>query len=281
MPSPSRIVTLWERQRDGTLGDVAPANFVDWRDASRSFTRDGGDECVQLRVQLHSWRTERGGAVGRRGRFVELLFRTRASGFMLGRNFLPEEDRPGQNRVAILSYPAWRDRFGADRDIVGKAITLDDKQLHGRRCAAGGFSVRQHGGGLPGAQPSRHLGSARARSSEVAAELAHAARDRPAQPGVTLRRPRRSSTSSRRTWRRLYPEKTTGQGHRGCLVDGAGHGDCSRAVGDPARRGRTGAADRLRERREPPVEPGGGAPDGDGGPGRARCKPRGGSRNNC
>src|SRR6266446_6187673 len=36
---PDRIVMLWERQRDGTLSDVAPANFVDWRDASRSFSR--------------------------------------------------------------------------------------------------------------------------------------------------------------------------------------------------------------------------------------------------
>jgi putative ABC transport system permease protein len=45
--------------------------------------------------------------------------------FMLGRNFLPEEDRPGQNRVAILGYTAWSERFGADRDIVGKTITLD------------------------------------------------------------------------------------------------------------------------------------------------------------
>src|SRR5207249_3777163 len=35
---PNRIVTLWERQRDGALGSVAPANFVDWRDASRSFS---------------------------------------------------------------------------------------------------------------------------------------------------------------------------------------------------------------------------------------------------
>src|SRR5207247_4577173 len=35
---PNRIVTLWERQRDGALGSVAPANFVDWRNASRSFS---------------------------------------------------------------------------------------------------------------------------------------------------------------------------------------------------------------------------------------------------
>src|SRR5437763_1915533 len=35
---PNRIVTLWERERDGALGSVAPANFVDWRDATRSFS---------------------------------------------------------------------------------------------------------------------------------------------------------------------------------------------------------------------------------------------------
>src|SRR5439155_14135648 len=35
---PNRIVTLWEQQRDGALGGVASANFVDWRNASRSFS---------------------------------------------------------------------------------------------------------------------------------------------------------------------------------------------------------------------------------------------------
>src|ERR1043166_4739557 len=47
--------------------------------------------------------------------------------FMLGRNFLLEEEQPGQNRVAILSYAAWSERFGADPDIAGKAITLNDE----------------------------------------------------------------------------------------------------------------------------------------------------------
>src|SRR5207249_3605660 len=38
-----------------------------------------------------------------------------------------DEDLPGHDRVAILSYAAWSKWFGADRDIAGKAITLDDK----------------------------------------------------------------------------------------------------------------------------------------------------------
>src|SRR5215510_5563 len=35
---PDRIVMLSERQRDAKLGNVSPANFVDWRNGSHSFT---------------------------------------------------------------------------------------------------------------------------------------------------------------------------------------------------------------------------------------------------
>jgi hypothetical protein len=35
---PDRIVMLWETMRDGRRITVAPANFVDWRNASRSFS---------------------------------------------------------------------------------------------------------------------------------------------------------------------------------------------------------------------------------------------------
>ena len=122
---PSRIVTLWERQRDGTLSDVAPANFVDWRDASRSFS---GMAAVRASSFASSFilggRSEASRLAG--GDVSSSFFSVLGVRFTLGRNFLPEEDRPGRNRVAILSYPAWRDRFGADRDIVGKAITLND-----------------------------------------------------------------------------------------------------------------------------------------------------------
>src|SRR5450755_2281648 len=39
-PAPERLLMLWERQlSDGTLGTVAPANFFDWREQSRSFAK--------------------------------------------------------------------------------------------------------------------------------------------------------------------------------------------------------------------------------------------------
>jgi predicted permease len=44
---------------------------------------------------------------------------------LLGRNIAPEEDRPGQGRVVMLSYDVWRKNFGADPGVVGRTITLN------------------------------------------------------------------------------------------------------------------------------------------------------------
>ena len=43
----------------------------------------------------------------------------------LGRDFLPDEDRAGAPRVAILSDGLWKRRFGADRGVLGRSIVLD------------------------------------------------------------------------------------------------------------------------------------------------------------
>src|SRR6266516_1689367 len=44
---------------------------------------------------------------------------------ILGRAFLPEEDRPGSPPVAVLSYAFWQSRFGGDRQVLARTITLD------------------------------------------------------------------------------------------------------------------------------------------------------------
>ncbi len=48
---------------------------------------------------------------------------------MLGRNVLPEEDRPGHPDVMILSYGLWASRFHSDRSVVGRTVTVN-----GRAC---------------------------------------------------------------------------------------------------------------------------------------------------
>src|SRR5205807_1542631 len=48
----------------------------------------------------------------------------------LGRTFLEDEDRPPQGPlVAILGNGFWHRVFGGSRDVIGKSLTLDNKQF--------------------------------------------------------------------------------------------------------------------------------------------------------
>jgi putative ABC transport system permease protein len=48
---------------------------------------------------------------------------------LLGRTLLPDVDRPGGERVAVISHALWQRRFGADQNMVGKSIRLDDESF--------------------------------------------------------------------------------------------------------------------------------------------------------
>lgn len=74
------------------------------------FTWSGGEEPKQLFGQLVS-----------ANYFDVLGLRP-----VLGRFFLSDEDtKPGGNNVVVLSYSLWANKFGSDRNILGKALTLN------------------------------------------------------------------------------------------------------------------------------------------------------------
>ncbi len=45
---------------------------------------------------------------------------------LLGRGFRAEEGRPGEDRVVVLGYQYWRQRYGADPHVIGKTITFTE-----------------------------------------------------------------------------------------------------------------------------------------------------------
>ncbi len=55
------------------------------------------------------------------------LFTTLGVQPLRGRTFLAEEDRPGQDQVAIVSERFWERRYGRAESLVGSTLQLDDK----------------------------------------------------------------------------------------------------------------------------------------------------------
>jgi len=48
---------------------------------------------------------------------------------IVGRDFIPEDDRPNVPRVALLSYGLWKSRFAGDPKAAGKSLSLDGKPV--------------------------------------------------------------------------------------------------------------------------------------------------------
>jgi putative ABC transport system permease protein len=77
----------------------------------------------------------------------------------LGREFRPDEDRPGAPRVVILSDSLWRTRFGADSSIIGLAIRLEGNSYTVIGVTAPGFDLYSADAGayVPIAAPSSRV----------------------------------------------------------------------------------------------------------------------------
>jgi hypothetical protein len=115
---PERLVALHERFG---VEDVpfSPADFLDLERDQQSF--EDAAAYVNLSFEL-SGRAEPIRIDG--SKVSPGLFSLLGVGPLLGRDFLPEEDRPGTD-VALLSWGLWQSRYGGDRSIVGRTVTLD------------------------------------------------------------------------------------------------------------------------------------------------------------
>jgi putative ABC transport system permease protein len=102
---------------DDTLGWIARRDLVDWRARSRSFERIGGYWSANLILP-----TEGAPEFIRGASVTHDLLPTLGVQPALGRYFLPEEAKPGGDRLIILSDDLWRSRFGADPGIIGQTI---------------------------------------------------------------------------------------------------------------------------------------------------------------
>jgi macrolide transport system ATP-binding/permease protein len=121
------------------LAYARPHQLVDVNESSATFarsnlSRDDYDDWKRLNRTLSSLDVYGGtGFLLRLGSVSEPVPAARVSdGFfhtlgvepMLGRGFRTGEDKPGQPKIAILSYGTWMKRFGGRRDVIGQSLSL-------------------------------------------------------------------------------------------------------------------------------------------------------------
>lgn len=123
--NPDQLVMVWE---DASFAGFpkntpAPANYVDVKTQNTVFqdmaamdrrtfnlTGDGEPEKVE--------------ANGVTANFFPLL----GVSPTLGRFFTNEEDKPGANKVVMINHNLWQQRYGGDRNIIGRELLLNGEK---------------------------------------------------------------------------------------------------------------------------------------------------------
>ncbi|PYS70661.1 MAG: hypothetical protein DMF69_12805 [Acidobacteria bacterium] len=121
---PDRLVMVWETIAGNDKRSAAPGNFTDWRAQNTTFsdmaatfygnfnlTGDGEPERIN------------GSTV------TSNLMSTLGVQAQLGRTFQSDDDAQDR-KLVIISDGLWQRRFGSDRGVVGRNITIDDSSYN-------------------------------------------------------------------------------------------------------------------------------------------------------
>jgi len=122
---PEQLVVVWEEASFAGFptNTPAPANYVDWKNQNQSFADMAAASTESFNL-TGDGEPERIAANSVNANFFA-LFGVQP---LLGRGFVPEEDRPGGNKVAVLSYSLWQSRYGGDRNVINREILLNGEK---------------------------------------------------------------------------------------------------------------------------------------------------------
>ena len=122
-PEPGRIVTVEAHHVSGRNSGTGYRDFLDWRAQNAVFEEMALPAWSASYTLTGSGEPERITGTHATAGFLRVLGVQPA----IGRFFTAEEDQPGAPQVAVLSYAAWRRRFGGSADVLGRVIMLDGK----------------------------------------------------------------------------------------------------------------------------------------------------------
>ena len=121
-PDPDRLTTVWEANDGKGLSHerISPVNFVDYRGLSQVFDEAAAWWYPQLTLTETGRDPQRVNAIETTPNFFLVL----GVQPMLGAGF-PQSPAYAREGIAVIGHRLWRERFGGDPSIIGKAIALN------------------------------------------------------------------------------------------------------------------------------------------------------------
>jgi predicted permease len=126
---------------------------------------------------------------------------------ILGRAYTAEEEVPGHNQVAILSYALWQTRFGGAPDILGRSLRLNAEQVTVIGVMPASFTYPLFWGKVDLWRPMtvpRHI--VEDRNNRFFGAIGRL------NPGVTREQVKAQLTPLAANWARDFPKTSTGRG---------------------------------------------------------------------
>ena len=139
--NPDRVALVYSVYlKDVQEGRRAPsmASLRDWRRDNEVFA-----QLVVYRTRSLAW-VDQGEPARVTGLIASAdIFRMAGIQPALGRDFDPDADQPGKGNVVILGYGFWQKRYGGERNVIGKIVSIENKPytVIGVMPARAGFPV--------------------------------------------------------------------------------------------------------------------------------------------
>ena len=117
---PDRLLDLGVINRDGREVGLSYPDYRDWMEAT---TLEGIGVSVNAIMNLSD---DELAPERLRGTYISTnTFSLLRSKPVLGRDFLPEDDRAGAPPVVVIGYRVWQGRYGGDPSVIGRTVRIN------------------------------------------------------------------------------------------------------------------------------------------------------------